>query len=461
MTAVTAAGRPWSSIAFRLALYYGGLLLLTMMVVLAIFYIQMVGVLSARVDRQANLDLKRLQIHAQQYGEDSLRQEIHSLLSDGVDSQTEIAVLTDPQGKVIAGNASILPQRALHTFGLRDLHLQQAGRTITGRVAVAQLSNGNILIVGSDMASLRDIEERFIRASLAAAVIVVILAVSGGVGFRRLVDDRAANIRHVMLQVSSGDLGQRIPLSTRDDEFTRLGRDINKMLDQIEQLMDGVRHVSNTIAHNLRTPLTRVLLQLRSARHLTGEHQQGLLERLEQEVQDLGTVFDKLLQIAELESGMRRQELSPVDMHDLLADIEDLYAPVAEEFQSSLQVTVQGHPFALGDADLLASALANLVENALKYACQQPGGWLHITAQQSGDMIHLRLQDNGPGVPPERLHRLTDRFFRAHEQQPGHGLGLSSVQAIVQLHNGSLQFANLNPGFEVDLRLPAASPPSA
>jgi signal transduction histidine kinase len=309
------------------------------------------------------------------------------------------------------------------------------------------------------MEALRDIEQRFMRASLSAVVIVVILALSGSAGFRRLVDERAASIRRTLQQVAAGDMGQRIPLPNQDDEFTRLGRDINKMLDQVEHLMDGVRHVSNTIAHNLRTPLTRVLLQLRSASHLSGIEQQRLLERAEQEVQDLGTVFEKLLQIAELETGMRRQEFTAVDLEALLAEIADLYAPVAEDAEGTLEVQLLGQPRVLADADLLASALANLVENALKYACQQAGGRITITAQVDGHtgLVDLRVQDNGPGVPPERMSQLTQRFFRAHERLPGHGLGLSSVQAIVSLHDGLLDFANLHPGFEVRLQLPAAA----
>lgn len=449
--------RPWSSIAFRLALYYGGLLLLTMVVVLTVFYLQMVGVLSSRIDRQANLDLKRLQGHVQQYGEASLRHEIQAMLDDGVDSDSEIVILVDADGTFLVGNATMPNQRGLSNTGLRELPLLRNGRTITGRVTMDQLPSGHMLIVGSDLEALRDIEQRFMRASLTAVVVVIVLSFSGGFGFRRMVDDRAATIRRTMQQVSTGDLGQRIPLPSREDEFTRLTRDINWMLEQIEQLMDGVRHVSNTIAHNLRTPLTRVLLQLRTARYMQGPEQQRLLEHLEQELQDLGTVFEKLLQIAELESGMRRQEFTPVDMAALLGDIEDLYAPVVEDAQASLQVQVQGHPRALGDADLLASALANLVENAIKYACSSPGGRLQITVQQQDDRVLVSLHDNGPGVPPERLHQLAQRFFRAHEREPGHGLGLSSVKAIVQLHKGTLDFANLSPGFAVRLQLPAAA----
>ena len=449
--------RAWDSIAFRLALYYGGLLLLAMVVVLSIFYVQMVGVLDARMNKQAHLDLKRLQTLAQHSGEAALQQEIRALLSDGIDSQTEIAILTSASGEFLAGNATILPRRALSTLGVRELRVLRGGHEVTGKVAVARLESGNLLIVGSDMDALYDIEDRFMRASLIAVVVVLVLAFACSVGFRRMVDGRAADIRRTLLEVSSGNLRQRVTVSARDDEFTRLSRDVNKMLDQIEHLMEGVRHVSNTIAHNLRTPLTRVLLQLRTVRHVDGTEQQRLLEHLEHEVQDLGTVFEKLLQIAELESGMRRQEFAAIDLPALLDDIADLYGPVAEEHGGSLTLHIDGHPKPLGDVDLLASALANLLENAIKYACQEPGGALHLWAHQIDGVVELRLCDNGPGVPPERLQRLTDRFYRAHERLPGHGLGLSSVQAIVQLHDGKLQFHNLQPGFEVRLSLPAAA----
>ena len=451
------ATRPWDSIAFRLALYYGGLLLLTMVVVLSIFYVQMVGVLDARMDKQARLDLKRLQTLAQHSGEEALQQEIRNLLADGIDSQTEIAILTSATGEFLAGNATILPRRALSTLGVRQLRVMRAGHKVTGKVAVARLDSGNLLIVGSDMDALQDIEQRFMRASLIAVIVVLALAISCSVGFRRMVDDRAAGIRRTLLQVSTGELGQRIPLPPHEDEFTRLSRDINRMLDQIEHLMEGVRHVSNTIAHNLRTPLTRVLLQLRTVHHVQGPEQRLLLEHLEREVQDLGTVFEKLLQIAELESGMRRQEFSTIDLQALLNDIADLYGPVAEERAGRLELHIEGDPRPLGDVDLLASALSNLVENAIKYACQEPGGLLQLRARRIDDQVELSLCDNGPGVPADQLHRLTDRFYRAHERQPGHGLGLSSVQAIVQLHDGSLEFRNLQPGFEVRLSLPAAA----
>ena len=448
--------RPWHSMAFRLALYYGGLLVLTMVVVLAIFYVQMVAVFGARMEHQAHVDLKRLITHAQQFGEASLQHEIRNLLTDGVDSQTEIAILTAPNGEMLVGNATILPKRKLNTLGLRELRVLRQGHEVIAKVAVERLESGNLLIVGSDMEPLHDIEQRFVRASLLAVALVLALALMGSIGFRKLVDERAADIRRTMLQVSTGDLRQRIVLPPHEDEFTRLGSDINKMLDQVEHLMEGVRHVSNTIAHNLRTPLTRVLLQLRTARHMTGAEQHRVLEHLENEVQDLGNVFEKLLQIAELESGMRRQEFSAVDLGALLLDIEDLYGPVIEDREGVLEVDVQGQPAAFGDADLLASALANLVENAIKYACDQPGGRVHLHASVDGEQVVLRLHDNGAGVPPERLPQLTERFYRAHDRQPGHGLGLSSVQAIVQLHDGSLHMANLAPGFEVTLHLPAA-----
>lgn len=449
--------RPWHSMAFRLALYYGGLLLITLVVVLAIFYVQMVGVLHGRMDQQARNNLKRLQQHAQQYGEAALQRELQYMLEDGVDSQTEIVILTTAEGQYLMGNATVHPHRVLSTLGLRELQVLRADRLVQGKVAVARLPSGHVLIVGSDLNALRDIEQRFVRASLLAVILVVVLAITGSIGFRRMVEERATSIRRTLQQVENGLLHERVALSAHEDEFTRLGSDINKMLDQVEQLMEGVKHVSNTIAHNLRTPLTRILLQLRSAHHLPTDVQRQVLTNIEHEAFQLGTVFDKLLQLAELESGMRRQQFAAVDVAALLTEITELYEPVIEDQDATLSVHLPPHCHVQGDADLLASALANVLENALKYACHAPGGALELRAYEAAGQVHITLSDNGPGVPPDRLPHLTDRFYRVHEREPGQGLGLSSVQAIVQLHDGQLHFANLHPGLAVTMRLPVAA----
>lgn len=465
------AARPWSSVAFRLALYYGGLLVLTMVIVLSVFYVQTVGVLGARMDRQADNHLRRLVEHGAKYGQQALESEIRWMLQDGVNTDTEILMLTDAQGQVLLGNAAPWPPRRLSTVGVRDVTVRRAGVLVAGRVAVAELPGGRLLAVGSDLQAQRHMEELIGRASLLAGGAALVMAIVGAQVFRRVVDDRAADIRSTMARVAAGDLRQRIPVTGRDDEFTLLGRDINGMLDRLEHLMEGVRHVSNTIAHNLRTPLTRMLLQLRGAEHAPAAEQAATLARMAREVEELGVVFDKLLQIAEVESRTSRTRFARVEVRALLLDVAELYAPVLEDSGGSLRAEVQDDaPAALGDADLLASAIANLIDNAIKYGRAPEGGRgadIVLQAAPAPAATHgpgapgiaITVRDHGPGVEPQALEQLGTRFFRARTDGQGYGLGLSSVRAIVELHGGRLEFTNTHPGMQARIWLPA--PPSA
>ena len=464
--------KPWSSLAFRLALSYGGLLVLTMAIVLSVFYIQTVGVVRVRLDRQAENHLRRLMEHSAKYGQEALEHEIKQTLLDGVNTDTEILILMDPQGDPILSNAVVSPARRLSKMGVRELRVRRQGRVVTGRVAVAELPNGNLLAVGSDMQLQRDMEELFGQAALMAAVAALIMAVVGAMVFRRVVDERAADIRSAMARVAAGDLRQRIPVTGRDDEFTLLNRDINTMLDRLEQLMEGIRHVSNTIAHNLRTPLTRILLTLRNAQQAPPDKQALTLMLVAEEVAELGTVFEKMLQIAEVESGASRKNFAPVHLQALLVDVVEFYEPLVEDAGGVLRLQVQGQPQALGDGDLLASAVANLVDNAIKYGAA-PGGehgadlWLragsaHEQGEEGGALgVEILVQDLGPGADAQTLEKMTTRFYRAESERQGYGLGLASVLAIVQLHGGRLEFANTHPGLQARIWLPALPPAPA
>ena len=459
--------RPWSSLAFRLALSYGGLLVLTMAIVLAVFYVQTVGVVRVRLDKQAENHVRRLTEHSAKYGPGALESEILQTIRDGVNTDTEILILMNPQGETIVSNAEVYPPRKLSIMGVRELTVKRNGRLMVGRVAVVEMPNGNLLAVGSDMQLQRDMEELFGQASLLAAVAACIMALIGAMVFRRVVDERAAAIRNTMSRVAAGDLRQRIPVDQRGDEFTLLNRDINAMLDRLEQLMEGIRHVSNSIAHNLRTPLTRILLRLRNAQQASPEMQSATLALVAEEVAELGVVFEKLLQIAEVESGASRKSFAPVDLQALLVDVVDFYEPLVEDAGGILRLDVQQGVQALGDGDLLASAVSNLVDNAIKYGASSDD--VHgadvllraAPAQEQGSDgawgVEITVQDQGPGADPQTLEKMTTRFYRAESDRPGYGLGLASVLAIVQLHGGKLSFHNANPGMVARIWLPAVT----
>jgi len=287
-------------------------------------------------------------------------------------------------------------------------------------------------------------------------LVALFLVLVGTTIFRRELRHRVQAIRDTALRVGTGELTRRVPDAHEIDEFVQLRYDINHMLDRIESLMTGVRNVSDSIAHNLRTPLARVLGRLEQARK--EEHNPEALvaaiDAASAELFDLITVSEKLLLIAEAESGLQRQDFSPVSLKTLLDDIFELYEPVATETGIQLEsraddITVQA------DADLLASAVVNLVDNAFKYA--GPGSRIEMHAWRENNTARITVRDNGPGVPSEHLDKLGTRFHRVAPEFPGFGLGLASARAVIMLHGGEMRFRNANPGLCVDISLPSSS----
>src|SRR5215469_11230142 len=284
------------------------------------------------------------------------------------------------------------------------------------------------------------------------------LAIGGALLFRRQLEHRVGAIRRTAREIEAGDLTRRIPISGVDDEFARLNRDINSMLDRIEHLMDGVRHVSNAIAHDLRTPLGRIRSRLEEALPPGG----STMELVETgrfaiaQVDALIQMLDNLLQIAEAESGARRQSFTLVRLSQVVSDVVELYDAAAEEAGITLLSEISGDPLTLGDKNLLTSAVANLLDNALKYA--GGGATVLVHAARERDTVSIRVQDDGPGIPATERPRVVERFYRLDRSRslPGNGLGLSIVTAIASLHWGTLSLEDAAPGLAARLVLPRA-----
>ncbi|VCU71278.1 Sensor protein QseC [Pigmentiphaga humi] len=448
------ARRLWQSVAFRLALGYGVSVVLFMMVLLSVLYVQTIGVLQNRIDRQLVSASHRMLSHFEAYGPERLADDITENLTDGVNSDTEIYLLATASGKKIAGNIAVSRDLLRPTFGITEKQVLRDGRLSYSRYRTEQLADGSILVVGRDLRDQRDLEQLVGNALMAAAVVAVLLAVVGAVVFRGQLESRVGAIRRTAAQIEAGDLTQRIPVSGRDDEFARLSHDINMMLDRIEILMDGVRHVSNTIAHNLRTPLSRIRAKLEVAsRPGTDPAQMAQATAFAiREIEELTVVFDKLLQIAEAESGARRQAFQPVSLNDIVADVVELYEPVAEEKHVELQVHMADEAVAPGDKDLLASAIANLVDNAIKYA-GSPARVI-VGTRATDETVSVVVQDNGPGIQAIERSKVGTRFFRLNRRVPGYGLGLASVTAIASLHHATLHLDDAGPGLIARIELP-------
>jgi signal transduction histidine kinase len=445
-----------NTVAFRLAMGYGALVLCAVAVISAVLYFGTVGVLGPGINAKLFAISERLTNHFETRGNAALQQEIQQLLTDGIDQDTEVYLLLGPGGQKIVGNLSSWTSRNMPLDRLTDQTVTRYGRPSISRLLAHELPNGATLVVGRDMEDAHEIEQLVLRALVFGGAVAVLLAIGGAVLFRHQLEHRVAAIRRTVLEIEAGDLGRRIPVLDAEDEFTRLNHDINHMLDQIQHLMDGVRAVSNAIAHDLRTPLGRIRSILDDALR-PGTAREQLIETASAAIRgidDLIMIFDKLLQIAEAESGTRRQSFQPIALKEIITGVVELYDATAEEKGIALVVDIDGEPTTLGDKDLLASATANLIDNALKYAGSK--ATVRVRATQERNTVSIVVQDDGAGIPAEERAKVTTRFYRLDRSRslPGNGLGLPIVAAISHLHGGTLSLEDAGPGLIARIVLP-------
>ncbi|HEY8101053.1 MAG TPA: HAMP domain-containing sensor histidine kinase [Burkholderiaceae bacterium] len=446
-----------ASIAARLVLGYGLLVAASFVAVSAVFYFGTIGVLNRGIDTKVVSISNRLSDVYQSQSIEGLSREINRELADGIDSDTELFLVLSSTGSPIAGNLSTAPDVNAPREQLITREVVRDGKAHRGRLLLHSLPDGGLLVVGRDLSEQESIQFLVWRALASGAGISLLLAVVGALVFRQQIEARIGEIRRTAAEIEAGDLTRRIPVLS-NDEFGLLNQDINRMLDRIEQLMDGIRHVSNAIAHDLRTPLSRIRSKLDDAiRHdMTVEILSDAAHEAIAGVDDLILVFEKLLQIAEAESGMREQSFEPVDLSRIASDMVELYDATAEEQQLVLKASLGNEAPAHGDRNLLASAVANLIDNAIKYA--GPGATIEISTSSNADTASITVRDNGSGIPMEQLPKVTERFYRLDSSRslPGNGLGLSIVSAIATLHRGKFILENDN-GLIARITLPRAT----
>src|SRR6185437_11569386 len=335
-------------------------------------------------------------------------------------------------------------------------------------VRVFQLPGNFRLLVGRDL----DERERLYHIVLAAGrwsvAIVVVLGLAGGLFVTRRVLRRVDAMTETTRTIMAGDLGGRLPVTGTGDELDRLAENLNAMLERIEALMFGLKEVSDNIAHDLKTPLTR--LQNRSEEALrtakSESEYRAALEATIAESEGLIRTFNALLMIARAESGQAREDMSEFDAAEIARDIGDLYEPLAEEKGISLKVEADAPARVKGNRELVSQALANLVDNAIKYT--EPGAPLLngaapeilVRALNEGEHILLTVADNGPGIPETDRARVVERFVRLEQSRskPGSGLGLSLASAVARLHGGDLTLADNEPGLKSIIALPRGGP---
>ena len=320
------------------------------------------------------------------------------------------------------------------------------------------LSGGYRLLVGRDLHDAQAFRSRITQTLAWAALLTLALGIAGGLFMTRNMLARVEAVNRTSARIIHGDLTQRVPLTGSGDEFDQLAGNLNAMLDQIERLMAGMRQVTDNIAHDLRTPLARLRARLEVTlleRPDAQRYAEALSDTIVEADRLLGT-FNALLSIAEAEAGSRRETMAVVDLAEIARSVAELYDPVAEEKGLVLSVKIDAELPVNGDRHLLSQAIANLLDNALKYT---PSGTVTLAAQGSEGVARIEVADSGPGVPPDRREAVFDRFVRLEGSRstPGNGLGLSLVRAVAKLHGGEVWLEDNEPGLKAIFILPTAT----
>ncbi|HLJ04928.1 MAG TPA: HAMP domain-containing sensor histidine kinase [Acetobacteraceae bacterium] len=450
------------SASFRFAAIYALLLTISAAALALFLWWSTAGLLDRQTQASIEADAQSLSERFNTGRIPGLVLTIEERLTQNVEDDA-IYLLVDPSGQRMAGNLQHWPQGASRSGGWYELPIERAGMRSLALVQSFDLPGGFRLLIGRDVQVRAQLRRLLTSALLWALLVVLVMASIGALVVRSLFRRTLANVSATATAIAGGDFTQRVKLSGRGDEFDQLAETINDMLDRIGRLMEGVREVSNAIAHDLRTPITRARARLEDAAlHASSVPDlRAAIERATADLDGIVAVFQALLRIAEIEAGSRRSAFAPVDLAPLLAGVAELYGVVAEDRGISLDMEAPALLPAYGDRELIQQAVANLMDNAVKFS--PPGGAVRLSAALTPAGVEIAVADQGPGIPVEERARAAERFYRGETARntPGAGLGLALVQAVAQLHGGSLRLTDATPGLVAILTLPTHDQPAA
>lgn len=404
---------------------------------------------------------------SEQYRQGGIRQLVKTVAARSKIPGNSLYLVTSPSGEYIAGNLATITVQLWNTEGpVRFTYKRPAQGGPETRQAFAKgfrLQDNFRLLVGRDIEDRR-IFERVIADVLWGLGFITLFGIFGGWLVSRNILSRIDTVTDASKRIMSGDLSERIPVKGSGDELDRLSINLNEMLDRIERLMAGMREVSDNIAHDLKTPLNRMRNRIDAALRdgTTSPAHKEILETTIEDADFLIQTFNALLSIARMEAGTGSRNMETMEIAPILSDIAELYEPVMDEQNFELKTDFQGNIILNIDKQLIGQAVANLIDNAIKYAAhtetentdRKPQIFIATTRQ--GDFGEIIVADHGPGIPEEDREHVCERFVRLEKSRslPGSGLGLSLVSAVVQLHNGKLILEDNDPGLKAIIQLP-------
>jgi signal transduction histidine kinase len=466
---VTAFGKLIRTTAFRLTLVYLFLFALFAASLLGYFAWNTRRLITEQITSTVNAEVGEV---TEIYNRRGLHGLVFTIGNRALRPGANLYLVTVPDGRAIAGNVGSLAPGVMGMQGWTETAYRRLDDNDNtdhrALVRVTEMTNGFRLLIGRDLEERRRLFGIVAKAAQWSILVVVVLGIGGGIFVARRVLQRIDAMTGTAQRIMAGDLSDRLSVGRSGDELDRLAENLNAMLGRIEALMTGLKEVSDNIAHDLKTPLTRLRNSAEEALARVGGEAdyRAALERTIEESDGLIRTFNALLMIARAESGQARGNMDDFDAAEVAAGIHELYEPLAEDDGMSLHVKTASSPLH-GNRELISQALANLVENAIKYGkpvvrpidpeAVAATKEILIEARREGDAVLLSVTDHGPGIPEADRKHAVERFVRleASRTLPGSGLGLSLASAVATLHGGELRLGDAHPGLVATLVIPA------
>jgi hypothetical protein len=447
--------------AFRIVFVYVAVFALSVSALLAFTYWNTERALDAQTDQIIGAEIAGL---SEQYQRLGLRGLADVVMSRSANGGPGLYLLLDRAKQPIAGNLDGMPQNVNKQGAEVEFDYE---RRVEGNLQ-RRRARGRLfqLMGGFELLVAQDVHERFLTEKLFSTTLpwtvglMLLLGLVGGGLMSRNMLRRLDQINRTAGDIIAGDLSRRVPVTRTHDEFDVLAESLNRMLDRIQRLMSGVREVTDSVAHDLRTPLTRLRNRLEDTlRHQGADSPQaGEIEAAMRETDQIITTFNALLLIAEADSGVMRGAMARIDLVPIADDMAELYAPLAEENGVTLEIKPAGATVIEGNRSLISQALANLIDNAIKYTPQ--GGHIAVSTTMTPQGADLTVADTGAGIPAEQRAHVIERFVRLESSRnsPGTGLGLSLVAAVARLHGARLTLDDNAPGLKATIHFPRRAP---
>ena len=465
---MTALGKLLRTTAFQLTLAYLLIFIVFAVSLLGYFALNTRRLITEQITTTVDTEISGLR---EQYNQGGIRRLVIVVDLRSRRPGSSLYLVTTATGEGLAGNVGSLEPGVLDHPGWLETNYRRLeapeGNDHRALVQVVQLPGGFRLLVGRDLEERERLFGIIANAGQWSLALVIVLGLAGGFFVSRRVLNRIEAMTETAQTIMAGDLAGRLPVAGTGDELDRLAEHLNAMLERIEALMRGLKEVSDNIAHDLKTPLTRLRNRCEQAlRGASGvDDYRAALEATIAESDDLIRTFDALLMIARAESGQARDNMTEFDAAEIARDVGELYEPLADEKGIALTVEAPVAAPVRGNRELVSQALANLIDNAIKYA--GPNGEVNgtpaeivVKAGNDGERIALSVADRGPGIAEADRGRVVERFVRLEQSrsEPGSGLGLSLAAAVARLHGGELKLEDNHPGLRSIIALPRAGP---